>query len=155
MPTSMTPAHNRRVARALQTRAVDACRDAHAAVAAVRGRRARHAGREPFMAVPAMGSLRRTADRVVAASESRRTEGQPSSAARRWARAVVVAERTVMDAGRHPWTVRELDTRDAPGAAAPRCLVFENSEVVRRLWRYPADWLALPDGDLLAIVQAS
>ena len=52
------------------------------------------------------------------------------------------------------WRVREVDARATPGARAPRCLVCETHEVVRRLWRYPADWHRRADRDLLALCGA-
>ena len=72
-----------------------------------------------------------------------------------WGLAPVLAARSLyaMDL-LHPgeWVVRELDTRAVPWASAPRCLVFENDDVVRRLWRYPSNWLTITDRALLALV---
>ena len=50
------------------------------------------------------------------------------------------------------WVVRELDARAVPWGVAPRCLVFENHNVVRRLWRYPSNWLTITDGALLGLI---
>jgi len=46
------------------------------------------------------------------------------------------------------WVVREIDAGGVPAASAPRCLVFESESVVRRVWRYPADWESLSDTQL-------
>lgn len=46
----------------------------------------------------------------------------------------------------------ELDAHDIPGAMAPRCLVFDSQSICRRYWRYPDDWLVLPDATLLALM---
>lgn len=41
------------------------------------------------------------------------------------------------------WTVFERTCADLPASRGPTCLVFECSEVVRRLWSYPDDWRSL------------
>jgi hypothetical protein len=89
----------------------------------------------------------------------------------RWAQATVYAMRTITDTdkipgadvggveegtpcdhtGRGTWTVRELDASGVPGARGPRCLVFENHEVVRRVWDFPATWETLPAAGLLRL----
>jgi hypothetical protein len=61
----------------------------------------------------------------------------------------------VVEHGEQRWKVREVTTDAVPGAAAPRCLICESESVVRRIWRYPADWLALSDDDLCAICDQS
>jgi hypothetical protein len=75
--------------------------------------------------------------------------------ARVWAGRLVLRVREVVcateDTDQLGWTVRELDARDAPGAGAATCLVFENHQIVRRLWAFPADWAALGDGALLRV----
>jgi hypothetical protein len=43
------------------------------------------------------------------------------------------------------WQVRELDASHVPGARAERCLICESTEVIRRLWSYPNDWVTLDD----------
>jgi len=71
-----------------------------------------------------------------------------------WAHATVLGERRLggaVDAIGESWIVRELDARSVPAAHGPRCLVFENHRLVRRLWEYPAAWLSLSDAALLAI----
>ena len=100
--------------------------------------------------------LRRSAGRAVA---SRRAP-DPKTAPRalfvgHWAHATVFAERHVSgstaDTASDSWIVRELDARAVPAAHGPRCLVFENHRVVRRLWDYPQGWLSLSDAALLAV----
>jgi hypothetical protein len=62
--------------------------------------------------------------------------------------------RTIVDASSREWRVQEEDASMVPGARGPRSLVFENHAVVRRLWRYPADWRSLPDDTLLLLLAA-
>jgi hypothetical protein len=69
-----------------------------------------------------------------------------------WAHAAVHAERSLVDSTGKSWTVREIDARAVPGARAPRCLVIENHEVVRRFWNFPQDWSAIPDRALLDLL---
>lgn len=57
---------------------------------------------------------------------------------------VVVDERT----GAH-WIVGERECANQPGARAPRYLCFDSPDTRRRVWRYPSDWRALSDSDLL------
>lgn len=49
------------------------------------------------------------------------------------------------------WHVREVDARGVPGSRGPRCLIFENPEIIRRLWKYPSNWLTLSDDALLRV----
>lgn len=84
-----------------------------------------------------------------------------------WARAIVYATRAVEGASVHAvgdgrpdghsavgtWTVREVDARAVPGARAPRCLIFENHELVRRVWDYPRAWRGLPAAALLRLAE--
>ena len=76
----------------------------------------------------------------------------------RWADARVYAARRIppkeTDVG-EVFTVRELDARAMPGAHGPRCLVFENHSVVRRVWHYPDDWRRMSDAALLAVAGLS
>lgn len=71
-----------------------------------------------------------------------------------------------METGREPperivaqglrrWTVREVKADAVPGASAPRCLICESDDVVRRIWRYPVNWLLLSDEELLRICDRS
>lgn len=81
-------------------------------------------------------------------------DGAPSAQAPRprvWAHATVLAERFAFDGKGAEWKVRELDARGLPGARCPRCLIFENHHIVRKLWDYPEDWLKLGDAALLAL----
>jgi len=61
----------------------------------------------------------------------------------------------IVEQGAHRWTVREVNADAVPGAAAPRCLICESEDVVRRIWRYPDNWLGLSDDDLLRICDKS
>jgi hypothetical protein len=61
----------------------------------------------------------------------------------------------VVERGARRWTVREVNAAAVPGAAAPRCLICESDDVVRRIWRYPDNWLGLSDDDLLRICDKS
>ena len=83
-------------------------------------------------------------------------DGYPDKATALWGSARVVASRAVSvphdGAGRGDWVIREIDTSPFPTAPAPRCLVFENDSVVRRVWTYPADWSGLSDAALLRLM---
>ena len=50
-------------------------------------------------------------------------------------------------------TIREIDAQTIPGARAPRCLVFENHTVVRRLWDVPASWRSLSVAALFCLAE--
>jgi hypothetical protein len=63
-------------------------------------------------------------------------------------------ERLVERGDRH-WTLREMDARAVPGARAPRCLICESTEVIRRLWSYPNDWRQLDDLQLATLCEGS
>jgi hypothetical protein len=49
------------------------------------------------------------------------------------------------------WTVSERDGTDVPGSRGVRCLIFASSEVVRRVWDYPAAWRDLLTPSLIAL----
>jgi hypothetical protein len=49
------------------------------------------------------------------------------------------------------WTVTERDAQTVPGARGATCLIFHSSEVVRRVWEYPAGWRDLQTPDLIAL----
>jgi hypothetical protein len=97
----------------------------------------------------------------------RRAPSDAPDAAEQWAGAKVYAIRSLTesagaegDAGAEraeaadpSWRVRELDTSELPGARGHRCLVFENHQVVRRVWVYPASWMTMPVADLLQLVR--
>jgi hypothetical protein len=61
----------------------------------------------------------------------------------------------IVERGANRWTVREMNTDGVPGASAPRCLICESDDVVRRIWRYPENWIALSDDDLIRICDRS
>ena len=49
------------------------------------------------------------------------------------------------------WRVFRADTSQVPGAPTRECLIFDGSDVVRRVWRVPADWPELPSEELLEL----
>lgn len=53
----------------------------------------------------------------------------------------------VVDRDGVEWTVRETVTPQT-WARAPRCLILNSRECVRRIWSYPSEWREL-DGDTL------
>ena len=113
------------------------------------------------------GSIARPIRRRLAAStEHQSTDYSATSPAKSadgcWAHAEVYQHRTVIgsapqgtgtvdDGPAECWDVRELDSRDVPGARSDRCLVFENHQRVRRVWNYPGEWTTLPAAELLAL----
>jgi len=127
------------------------------------------------MPAPARETARRSRGRIVvrgprvaAAQQGRAAEDAAPriadvGATPQWAHATVYATRELFAA--HiadvsspialellaTWTVREIDARGMPGARGPRCLVFENSCLVRRVWTYPAQWAELADEALLRL----
>ena len=62
------------------------------------------------------------------------------------------SSRVVVDAEGSEWLVREVDTPQA-WAHGERCLIFSSSAVVRRVWRYPAEWAGLSSRALLELGQ--
>jgi hypothetical protein len=94
---------------------------------------------------------------AVAAARQERAEGRAYASERR-----VQPGRGPTGGGREPprryygrdgtrWTVREVEAGGEAWAHAPRCLVFESEGAIRRVWRYPADWLGLSDAELDAL----
>jgi hypothetical protein len=65
-----------------------------------------------------------------------------------------VSSRVVVDAEGSEWIVREVETPQA-WAHGERCLIFSSSSVVRRVWRYPAEWAGLSSRALLELGQNS
>jgi hypothetical protein len=65
-----------------------------------------------------------------------------------------VTERIIRRGGRE-WRMREMNASTVPGAHAPRCLICESDDVVRRIWSYPENWRYLPDDELLALCERS
>jgi hypothetical protein len=61
----------------------------------------------------------------------------------------------VVTRGPNRWIIREVDTEMVPGAPGPRCLICESDVVVRRIWRYPDNWLSLSDDELLRLCDRS
>jgi len=59
----------------------------------------------------------------------------------------------VIDRDGVEWTVREMATPQA-WARAPRCLVLNSRECVRRVWSYPDDWRSLGADALLRLGRA-
>ncbi len=57
----------------------------------------------------------------------------------------------VIERNADSWCVREVDSTSTPGALSPVSLICEGAAVVRRLWRFPADWRALPDRAVLSL----
>ena len=63
-----------------------------------------------------------------------------------------IATRVVMDAHGNEWVVREVETPQA-WAHGDRCLIFSSPSIVRRIWRYPADWSRLSSRELLDLAE--
>ena len=59
----------------------------------------------------------------------------------------------IVQRGIDQWRVHEMDARAIPGAQAPTCLICESTEVIRRLWHYPADWRSIEDDALWALCE--
>lgn len=72
----------------------------------------------------------------------------------RWAGSDVIAARLVVDAHGSQWVLRQLDCRGRPGALGERSLIIENDSTVRRLWRYPAEWMQLDQDELRVLIQS-
>ncbi len=49
------------------------------------------------------------------------------------------------------WTVTEWDGGNVPGTRGAQCLIFQSTEVVRRVWQYPSDWRDLLIPGLIAL----
>ena len=60
--------------------------------------------------------------------------------------------RHLVDAEGREWRIYERTTRDPFPGASRASLVFDTDGIVRRLWRYPASWSALPDAELLRLM---
>lgn len=59
----------------------------------------------------------------------------------------------VIDRDGVEWTVREMATPHT-WARAPRCLVLNSRECVRRVWSYPDNWRSLDADQLLRLGHA-
>jgi hypothetical protein len=60
--------------------------------------------------------------------------------------------RHLVDADGREWRIYERAGGDRSSAAGRASLVFDTDGIVRRHWRYPASWSALPDADLLRLM---
>jgi hypothetical protein len=58
--------------------------------------------------------------------------------------------RHIVDPDHRPWKVFEAGA-PAYDRRSGKCLIFENSDVVRRVRTYPATWYELPDAELYAL----
>jgi hypothetical protein len=88
--------------------------------------------------------LRRNVDHRIVIQAPRRTLAAAS-------RLRVYVERTVIDRAGTTWRVKEIDASELPGNRGPRCLIFETTELMRRIWQYPRRWFELSDAALLGI----
>ena len=52
------------------------------------------------------------------------------------------------------WSAREVDGTKVPGGRGARCLIIESVRAVRRVWRFPVAWRALPHDGLVALLAA-
>ena len=60
--------------------------------------------------------------------------------------------RLLVDAQGREWQVSERTAGAVSPAAGRASLIFDSDGIVRRLWRYPPGWAALPDADLLGLM---
>jgi hypothetical protein len=60
--------------------------------------------------------------------------------------------RHLVDAEGREWRIYERTTGNPFPGAGRTSLVFDTDGIVRRLWRYPASWSALPDAELLGLM---
>lgn len=60
--------------------------------------------------------------------------------------------RHLVDADGREWRIYERTTGNNPPGAARSSLVFDSDGIVRRLWHFPASWSALPDAELLGLM---
>jgi hypothetical protein len=120
------------------------------AAAVQRGHR-RRAAAAPSTRQRGAAQARRRAHRVGSADAAPEPHDQGRRHTHVWARAEVLSERRVLGRNGEAFTIRELEAGACPGSRTGRCLVFENHSLVRRLWDYPADWLAMSDVAVLAL----
>ena len=100
--------------------------------------RASERGSEPFAGTTA--PVARVGLRDMRAAASGR---EPSTA--------IGAPKRFMDENGTEWTVSERDASTLPGARGARCLIFQSSEAVRRVWDYPAGWRELLTSGLITL----
>jgi hypothetical protein len=62
--------------------------------------------------------------------------------------------RHLIDAEGREWRIYERTAGDPSSGAGRSSLVFDTEGIVRRLWRYPAAWCGLPDGELLRLMDS-
>ena len=62
--------------------------------------------------------------------------------------------RHLVDADGREWRIYERTAGDPSPEAGRSSLVFDTDGIVRRVWRYPATWLALPDAELLHLMDS-
>jgi hypothetical protein len=60
--------------------------------------------------------------------------------------------RHLVDAEGREWRIYERPTGNPFPGDGRTSLVFDTDGIVRRLWRYPASWCALPDAELLRLM---
>jgi hypothetical protein len=60
--------------------------------------------------------------------------------------------RHLVDPEGREWRIYERAAGELSPTAGRSSLVFDTDGIVRRLWRYPASWSALPDADLLRLM---
>jgi hypothetical protein len=60
--------------------------------------------------------------------------------------------RHLVDADGREWRIYERTAGAKSPGAGRSSLVFDTDGIMRRLWRYPASWSALPDADLLRLM---
>ena len=119
----------------------------------------RHRPAQGPSAGPRGGVVRARPRRVGAAAAEARPSSERADTPSRgtWAHAAVYASRVIEGGLRNApatsWTVREIDARDLPGSRGERCLVFEDHATVRRVWDFPADWVALPAAALIRLME--
>jgi hypothetical protein len=62
--------------------------------------------------------------------------------------------RHLVDPQGREWRVHERTAGDSSPAAGRPSLIFDSDGIVRRLWRYPSTWAALPDSELLGLMDS-
>jgi hypothetical protein len=60
--------------------------------------------------------------------------------------------RHLVDPDGREWRIYERPGGELSAIPSRTSLVFDTDGIVRRLWRYPAAWAALPDADLLRLM---
>lgn len=59
--------------------------------------------------------------------------------------------RTFTDEEGNRWEVVEVDGTTVPAARGRRCLIFQASHAVRRVWSYPPEWASLGRAELVRL----